>query len=116
GAGGGARVARGGAFRGQGGEGGRIERGAGRRGAPAARGSRPGRPGSQAPPRARSVSFLSGLTERFRQTLARTREAVQEGLDRVLKGEELQPATIEDLEEILIQAHLGVGAAQAFVA
>jgi len=61
------------------------------------------------------VSFLSGLTERFRQTLARTREVVQEGLDRVLKGEELQPATIEDLEEVLIQADLGVETTESFI-
>src|SRR5262249_20745181 len=77
--------------------------------------SRPGRPGSRAPPRAPSVSFLSGLTERFRQTLARTREVVQDGLDRVFKGEELQPATIEDLEEVLIQADLGVETAETFI-
>jgi fused signal recognition particle receptor len=61
------------------------------------------------------VSLFSGLTERFRQTLAKTRDAVQEGLDRVFKGQELQPATIEDLEEILIQADLGVETTEAFV-
>jgi fused signal recognition particle receptor len=61
------------------------------------------------------VTLFSGLTERFRQTLARTREAVQEGLDRVFKGQELEPATIEDLEETLIQADLGVETTEAFV-
>jgi fused signal recognition particle receptor len=61
------------------------------------------------------VTVFSGLTDRFRQTLARTREAVQEGLDRVLKGQELEPATLEDLEEVLIQADLGVETAAAFV-
>ena len=61
------------------------------------------------------MTLFSGLTERFRQTLARTREAVQEGLDRVFKGQELEPATIEDLEETLIQADLGVETTEAFV-
>ena len=61
------------------------------------------------------MTLFSGLTDRFRQTLARTREAVQEGLDRVLKGQELGPATLEDLEEVLIQADLGVETAEAFV-
>ncbi len=59
--------------------------------------------------------LFSGLTDRFRQTFARTREVVQEGLDRVLKGEELEPATLEELEEILIRADLGVETAEAFV-
>jgi len=61
------------------------------------------------------VKLFSGLTDRFRQTFARTREVVQEGLDRVLKGEELDPATLEELEEILIRADLGVETAEAFV-
>ncbi len=61
------------------------------------------------------MTLFSGLTDRFRQTFARTREVVQEGLDRVLKGEELEPATLEELEEILIRADLGVETAEAFV-
>ncbi|HLE42429.1 MAG TPA: signal recognition particle-docking protein FtsY [Methylomirabilota bacterium] len=61
------------------------------------------------------MKLFSGLTDRFRQTFARTREVVQEGLDRVLKGEELDPATLEELEEILIRADLGVETAEAFV-
>ena len=61
------------------------------------------------------MKLFSGLTDRFRQTFARTREVVQEGLDRVLKGEELDPATLEELEEILIGADLGVETAEAFV-
>ena len=61
------------------------------------------------------MTLFSGLGERFRQTFARTREVVQEGLDRVLKGQELQPATLEELEEVLIQADLGVETAEAFV-
>jgi fused signal recognition particle receptor len=61
------------------------------------------------------VKLFSGLADSFRQTFARTREVVQEGLDRVLKGEELDPATLEELEEILIRADLGVETAEAFV-
>ena len=37
------------------------------------------------------MKLFSGLAERFRQTLEKTRDAVQEGLDRVLKGRELGP-------------------------
>jgi fused signal recognition particle receptor len=61
------------------------------------------------------VRLFSGLTERFRQSLARTREAVQEGLDRVLKGQELGTATLDDLEGILLQADLGLETTEAFV-
>jgi fused signal recognition particle receptor len=61
------------------------------------------------------VKLISGLGERFRQTLAKTREAVQDGLDRVLKGQELQPATLEELEEILLQADLGVETTESFI-
>jgi fused signal recognition particle receptor len=61
------------------------------------------------------VKLFSGLTDRFRETLARTREAVQEGLDRVFKGQELDATTLEDLEEILLQADLGVETTEQFV-
>jgi fused signal recognition particle receptor len=61
------------------------------------------------------VKLFSALTDRFRETLARTREAVQDGLDRVLKGQELDATTLEDLEEILLQADLGVETTGAFV-
>ncbi len=61
------------------------------------------------------MKLFSGLGEGFRQTLAKTREAVQGGLDRVLKGEELQPATLEELEEILLQADLGVETTESFI-
>jgi fused signal recognition particle receptor len=61
------------------------------------------------------VKLFSSLTDRFRETLSRTREAVQEGLDRVFKGQELDAVTLEDLEEILLQADLGVETAATFV-
>ncbi|MBI3455154.1 MAG: signal recognition particle-docking protein FtsY [Candidatus Rokubacteria bacterium] len=55
------------------------------------------------------------MTDRFRESLAKTREAVQEGLDRVLKGQELEPATLEELEAILLQADLGVETTESFI-
>jgi fused signal recognition particle receptor len=61
------------------------------------------------------VKLFSGLTERFRQTLSKTREAVQDGLDRVLKGQELGALTLDGLEEVLLQADLGVETTEAFV-
>ncbi len=61
------------------------------------------------------MKLFAGLGERFRQTFAKTREVVQEGLDRALKGQELGPATLEELEEVLIRADLGLETAEAFV-
>jgi fused signal recognition particle receptor len=61
------------------------------------------------------VKLFAGLGERFRHTFAKTREVVQEGLDRALKGQELGPTTLEELEEVLIRADLGLETAEAFV-
>ncbi|MBI4013513.1 MAG: signal recognition particle-docking protein FtsY [Candidatus Rokubacteria bacterium] len=61
------------------------------------------------------MKVFAGLGERFRQTFAKTREVLQEGLDRALKGQELGPATLEELEEVLIRADLGLETAEAFV-
>jgi fused signal recognition particle receptor len=61
------------------------------------------------------VKLFSGLAERFRQTLEKTRDAVQEGLDRVLKGRELGPLTLDELEAVLLQADLGVETTEAVV-
>jgi fused signal recognition particle receptor len=61
------------------------------------------------------VKFFSALTDRVRETLTRTREAFQDGLDRVLKGQELDATTLDDLEEILLQADLGVETTERFV-
>jgi fused signal recognition particle receptor len=59
------------------------------------------------------VKLFSGLAERFRQTLEKTRDAVQEGLDRVLKGRELGPLTLDELEAVLLQADLGIETSEA---
>ena len=59
------------------------------------------------------MKLFSGLAERFRQTLEKTRDAVQEGLDRVLKGRELGPLTLDELEAVLLQADLGVETTEA---
>ncbi|HEV8310947.1 MAG TPA: signal recognition particle-docking protein FtsY [Methylomirabilota bacterium] len=61
------------------------------------------------------MKFFSALTERVRESLNKTREAFQEGFDRVFKGEELTPATLEELEELLLQADLGVETTEAFI-
>jgi len=61
------------------------------------------------------VKLFSDFTDRFRETFARTREVVQDGLDRVLKGQELDAATLEELEAILLQADLGLETAERFV-
>jgi fused signal recognition particle receptor len=50
-----------------------------------------------------------GLLRRFRQRLTRTREALAGGLDRLLAGrKEVDAALLEELEELLISADIGV--------
>jgi fused signal recognition particle receptor len=61
------------------------------------------------------VKLFSGLADRFRQTFAKTRDAVQEGVDRVLKGRELGALTLDELESVLLQADLGIETAEAVV-
>jgi fused signal recognition particle receptor len=61
------------------------------------------------------VKLFSAVTDRFRDTLAKTREAVQDGFDRVFKGQELEPATLEELEAILLQADLGLETTESFL-
>ena len=61
------------------------------------------------------MRLFSALTDRFRETFTRTRDVVQEGLDRVLKGQELDAATLEELEASLLQADLGLETAESFV-
>lgn len=61
------------------------------------------------------MSLLGGLAERLRGGLARTRQTLSEGIDRILRGRELEPAELEDLEELLVTADLGVETAEAFV-
>jgi fused signal recognition particle receptor len=49
------------------------------------------------------------LFRRFRERLSRSREAIAGGLDRVFAGRrEVDAALLEELEELLITADLGV--------
>ncbi|MGH7265649.1 MAG: signal recognition particle-docking protein FtsY [Candidatus Rokuibacteriota bacterium] len=61
------------------------------------------------------MKFFSSLTERVRGTLEKTREAVADGFDRVFKGQELGPASVEELEAVLLQADLGVETTESFI-
>jgi fused signal recognition particle receptor len=61
------------------------------------------------------VKFLSGLGERLRDGLGKTRAAFEEGFARIFQGQELEPATIEDLEALLLQADLGLDTAEGFL-
>jgi fused signal recognition particle receptor len=61
------------------------------------------------------MKLFSAVTDRLRETMARTRGAVQDGFDRVFKGQELAPATLEELEEILLQADLGLPTTESFI-
>jgi fused signal recognition particle receptor len=61
------------------------------------------------------VSLLGALRQRVHDSLAKTREAVQDGFARIFRGEELTPATLEELEALLLQADLGLSTTEAFV-
>ncbi|MGH7318138.1 MAG: signal recognition particle receptor subunit alpha, partial [Candidatus Rokuibacteriota bacterium] len=61
------------------------------------------------------MKFLASLGERFREGLSRTRETLQDGFDRVFKGQELDTSTLESLEEVLLEADLGVETTEEFV-
>jgi len=61
------------------------------------------------------VSLFSALKERFHDGLTKTRETLQDGFDRIFKGQELAPGAIEDLEELLLQADLGLESTESFV-
>jgi fused signal recognition particle receptor len=61
------------------------------------------------------VKFFSTLGERLREGLGKTRAAFDDGLARIFKGQELDAATVEDLEELLLQADLGLDTAEGFV-
>jgi fused signal recognition particle receptor len=61
------------------------------------------------------VKFLSGLRERLRDGLGKTRATIEEGFARIFQGEELQADTVEDLESLLLQADLGLETAETFV-
>jgi fused signal recognition particle receptor len=61
------------------------------------------------------VKFFSGLADRLRDGLGKTRAAFEDGFARIFQGQELEGDTVEDLESLLLQADLGLDTAEAFV-
>jgi fused signal recognition particle receptor len=61
------------------------------------------------------VRLFSGLGDRLREGLAKTQATFEEGFARIFTGTELEAATVADLEEILLQADLGIETALSFV-
>jgi fused signal recognition particle receptor len=61
------------------------------------------------------VRFFSALTDRVRETLGKTRQAVQDGFTRILQGRELTPETLDELEELLLGADLGLQTTEEFL-
>lgn len=61
------------------------------------------------------MNLFESLTERFREGLGKTREAFQDGFARIFSGQELGPSTVEELEEMLLQADLGPEIAENFI-
>ncbi len=61
------------------------------------------------------MSLFETFAERLRGGLTRTRQNLSEGIDRILRGRELDPSELEALEELLISADLGVETAEAFI-
>jgi fused signal recognition particle receptor len=61
------------------------------------------------------VKLFSGLGDRLREGLAKTRVAFEEGFARIFTGQELEATAAEELEEILLQADLGLETAESFV-
>jgi fused signal recognition particle receptor len=61
------------------------------------------------------VKLFSALTERLMDGLGKTRATFEEGFARIFQGEELDAATVEELEALLLQADLGLDTAEGFV-
>jgi len=62
------------------------------------------------------MGFLSGIADRFRQGLERSRQAMSQGLDGVLAlGRQVDESMLDELEEILLAADLGAETSQEFV-
>jgi len=61
------------------------------------------------------VKLFSSLTERFRESLSKTREAFEDGFARIFKAQELGPSAIDELEEVLLQADLGLETTESFI-
>ncbi len=62
------------------------------------------------------MGFLSGIADRFRQGLERSRQAMSQGLDGLLAlGRQVDESMLDELEEILLAADLGAETSQEFV-
>jgi fused signal recognition particle receptor len=62
------------------------------------------------------MAFLSGLADRFRQGLERSRQAMSQGLDSLLAlGREVDESMLDELEDLLLAADLGAETSQEFV-
>jgi fused signal recognition particle receptor len=61
------------------------------------------------------VKLLSALTARLKEGLGKTRATLEDGFAEIFRGEELAPATVEELEALLLQADLGLDTAERFV-
>jgi len=62
------------------------------------------------------MGFLSGIADRFRQGLERSRQAMNQGLDGLLAlGRQVDESMLDELEEILLAADLGAETSQEFV-
>jgi len=62
------------------------------------------------------MGFLSGVADRFRQGLERSRQAMSQGLDGLLAlGRQVDESMLDELEELLLAADLGAETSQEFV-
>ena len=62
------------------------------------------------------MGFLSGIADRFRQGLERSRQAMSQGLDGLLAlGRQVDESMLDELEELLLAADLGAETSQEFV-
>ncbi len=62
------------------------------------------------------MGFLSGIADRFRQGLERSRQAMSQGLDGLLAlGRQVDDSMLDELEELLLAADLGAETSQEFV-
>jgi len=62
------------------------------------------------------MGFLSGIADRFRQGLERSRQAMSQGLDGLLAlGRQVDESMLDELQELLLAADLGAETSQEFV-
>jgi fused signal recognition particle receptor len=62
------------------------------------------------------MGFLSGIADRFRQGLERSRQAMNQGLDGLLAlGRQVDESMLDELEELLLASDLGAETSQEFV-